>query len=52
MTAGAQIADAVRLYLAQNGLKQSQLTGAVLAEIACAYPEFMCRYSRHEPDTA
>lgn len=33
-TRGQQIADAVRDYLFTNGLKQSQLTGTVLAEIA------------------
>ncbi len=34
MTRGEQIAEAVRAYLFTNGLKQSQLTGAVLAELA------------------
>lgn len=34
MTRGEQIAEDVRQYLFTNGLKQSQLTGALLAEIA------------------
>jgi hypothetical protein len=33
-TRGQEIAEAVRVWLFTNGLKQSQLTGAVLAEIA------------------
>ncbi len=34
MTRGEHIAQAVRDYLTTNGLKQSKLTGALLAEIA------------------
>lgn len=34
MTRGEQIAEDVRQFLFTNGLKQSQLTGALLAEIA------------------
>lgn len=34
LTRGQQIAEDVRAYLFTNGLKQSQLTGATLAELA------------------